>query len=59
MNVADAGVAGRGSEPFIERRVAIDDAAPARLDAEKDLGLGIGDIVERSEMPEMAFARWR
>ena len=53
----DAGGARRVCQPVEIWRVAIDDRRAARLDAEEDLRLGIGDLGERGEMSEMARAR--
>ena len=52
-DAGDAGFFGAALEMGELRDVAIDDRRAARLDAEKDFGLGVGDLCERAQIFQM------
>ena len=52
-DAGDAGLLGAALEMGELRDIAIDDRRAARLDAEKDLGLGVGDLGQRAEVFQM------
>ena len=52
-NAGDAGLFGAALEMGELRDIAIDDCRAARLDAEKDFRLGVGDLGQRAEVLQM------
>ena len=52
-NAGDAGLFRPALEMGELRDIAIDDCRAARLDAEKDFRLGVGDLDQRAEILQM------
>jgi hypothetical protein len=52
-DAGDAGLFGAAAQVGKLRNVTIDDGGTTRLDAKKDLGLGIGDFGERAQELQM------